>query len=198
MNENNQKPEPVNNTKKPENTMRVVIIVLIICAILSVLGVGLGIYGSIQANNAISQLGEYFDEPTETNEFIDEPEYGKPSSIEDINYIGITYNDNKDYIDIVKDEEGSYIEYYAYDSNDEFVGDSVETDVNDIFKYIFDNDLGNFGEDNSLDTISWEIEISSSNGSCYASGSSNPPEWFNTILEKLDAQNKGYKSKTAD
>ncbi|MBR3122269.1 hypothetical protein IKF28_02375 [Candidatus Saccharibacteria bacterium] len=201
MNEDNQKPEYIKNTKTTENTLRVIIVVLIICTVLSILGIGLGAYGAIQANNALGQLSEFIDtddETIESEEYSDEPIYGKPSSVEEIEYIGINYNNGQDYIDIVKDEDGDYIEYYAYDSNNEYNGEVVETSVDDIFKYVFDNNLEHFGEENSFDNTSWEVEISSTNGSCYAKGESNLPDWLNALLEKLDVQNKGYKSKATE
>ena len=195
--ENNQSPEQL-NTKTTENTLRVIIVVLIISTILAVLGTGLGIYSTITANQLLSKYNEDNSEGMELeSEFVDEPEYSKPENIDDINYIGITYNNGKDFIDIVRDEEGNYIEYYTFDNNDEYVGEIAENaNIDDIFGYVFEKDLDKFGEESFLGDVSWGVEISSTDGSCYVSGNSDQPDWLNALLKKLDADSKGYKHNT--
>jgi len=201
MNENNQKPEYLKNTKTTENTMRAVIIVLIICVILSVLGVGLGIYGSIQANSALSQLnGELIEdeEDLDSEDEEDEPySFGKPTNADEISYISISYNGKNDFIEISNGEEDDqYAYYYAYDENGNEIGDEAEVDIKGIVQHVFDNDLQYLGENEPTDNETWSVEVDSTYGYSYISGESEAPEWFKTLLQKLDVDNKGYQSKT--
>ena len=185
-------PKPQDSTNKNnDGTMRAVIVSLIICMIIAVLGAGFGIYGSIQANRALGIINPESDEGTEAG---DENSYGKPTSADEIQYITVAYNDIKDYVDISK-EEGT-IDYYTYDSNDEYVGDPIETDVTEIINYVFDNDLQYLGEEGYLDETTWAVEVGSDQGYSYVSGESDPPEWFKALLKKLDVDKKGYKSKS--
>ncbi len=184
-------PKPQDSTNNNENAMRAVIVSLIICMILAVLGTGFGIYGSIQANRALGIIEQKSDEDDESS---DENSYGKPTNADEIQYITIAYNDIKDYVDISR-EEGT-IDYYTYNADEEYVGDPIETNVTDIINYIFDNDLQYLGDNDYLDNTTWAIEITSDQGYSYVSGESDPPEWFNALLKKLDVDKKGYKSKS--
>ncbi|MBR3236066.1 hypothetical protein IKF92_00055 [Candidatus Saccharibacteria bacterium] len=199
MNEDNQKPENL-SAKSLVSTVHTITIVLIVCMILAVAGVGLGIYSTIQVNNTISQFSDEEAGSFEAeDEFVDEPEFSKPATVNDIDYVAITYNNGKDYVNIVKDEdEGDYIDYYALDTEGDYHGEDIETDVSPLFNYIFENDLEHCGKESFDLDVAWGIEISSTDGSCYASGNTEQPDWFNAILKKIDADNKGYKSKTIE
>lgn len=199
MNEENHK--DYFNTKNAESTMKTVIIVLIVCMILAVLGVGFGIYSTIQVNrinndyygeeSTGANLTEDDDDTDEAIEFV----YGKPSKAEEIEFITISYNDNKDFVDIYKNEDDQGIDYYTYNEDGETISDTVETDPTEIIKFIFDNSLENLGDYTEIDNEKWSVEVDFDNKYSYASGDSDTPEWFNELLKKLDVDNKGYKSK---
>ena len=197
MSENNQKTDYF-NTKNAESTMKAVIITLIVCTILSVLGTGFGIYGTIQANRALSELnGEASEE--EINEDLDETTeftYGKPTSAEEIKYVMISYNNNQDFVEIYNDEDGQEIIYSADNEDEENSNaETVETGVNEVLKHIFDNDIEYLGDNEVLDDETWSIEVDTADKTSYISGNSDAPEWFNELLKKLDVDNKGYKSR---
>ena len=197
MSENNQKTDYF-NTKNAESTMKAVIITLIVCTILSVLGTGFGIYGTIQANRALSELnGDASEE--EINEDLDETTeftYGKPTSAEEIKYVMISYNNNQDFVEIYNDEEGQEIIYSAGSEDEENSNaETVETGVNEILNHIFDNDIEYLGDNEVLDDETWSIEVDTADKLSYISGNSDAPEWFNELLKKLDVDNKGYKSR---
>jgi hypothetical protein len=187
------------NTKKnKDKLLSGIIIALVICMVLAVLGTCFGIYGTIQANNALTKLDD--DYPGEDMEFdggeiADENKYSKPSTVDEIELVAISYNDNKDFVDIVKNQEESYIDYYTSDENGDYVGTPIETDVTELLQYVFDNDLEYLGDNDILDNETWSLEIDTSEGVSYISGESNPPKWFNELLKKLDVDNKGYKSR---
>lgn len=198
MSENDQK-EDYFNTKNAESTMKAVIVTLIICTILAVLGTGLGIYSTIQANRAISAIYGDGTNEVESTDGDEEDEstveftYGKPASAEEIEYVSISYNNNQDFIEIYNDEEDQSITYYT-EGGEDSKSETVESGVNDVLKHIFEKDLEYLGDNDILENETWSIEVDTADKTSYISGDSAAPEWFNELLKKLDVDNKGYKS----
>lgn len=168
-------------------------IITIICCVVSALSLGFGIYSIIRVNNTLST--EHLIEDEGFNEDVMEPTYRKPSSAEEIESVSIAYNDQKDYIDFYNDNEG--VEYYTYDDDDEYVGETSGADNSELIKYVFEKSLPNLPDEEPdfSDSDTWSIEITSTDGAnVYTSGTGEYPEWFKALLDKLDAKNKGFKS----
>lgn len=182
--------------KNMERTLKCTLAFTIVCAVLSLIGAGFGIYGTIRAEHAlelIANQNEAFEDEGFAED-IEEYTYGKPASADEIDFVSISYNDDQDYIDILKEDNSA--DYYAYDQDGEYIGNTTEIDTSDIFKYIFDQDLNYLSDSNEYeDDYTWSIEVSSSDGTSHAEGSGAEPEWFTDLLRKLDVDNKGFFSK---
>lgn len=181
--------------KDLEKTLTGVIIVLIVATLLAVTGFGFGIYSTIQVNRTTKYLEESLGADLSDVDEADtiEETYGKPSSAEDIESVYITYNNGMDYINIYNSDE---IEYFTYDDNDEYVGETTETSTADIIKYIFDNDLEYLGDNEYTGDEIWSVEIATTEDTySFVGGTGETPEWLNELLNKLDANSKGYQSK---
>lgn len=186
------------------NNKKTIYSLIFVAILLAVIGAGSGIYASIQANRALNYIdkAELIDETDYTNEETvldddqaEETSFGLPSSKDSIEYISIFYNDGKDYIDAIRDEdEGDEIEYYAYNEEEGYIGDTEETDVSNIFQYVMDNVLQYLGDNESTDEDTWGIEVSSAEGDSFIGGTGTAPDWFNDLLKELNVDQKGYKS----
>ena len=130
--------------------------------------------------------------------------YGKPQSVDDIDSVFINYGENgRKRIAIIyrskyPNEEDS-INRYEVDDEGNYQNEVSETVSDDkvlnIMKYIYDNDLqylndynvSNDGHILSTNDMAWMIEVNSSGASCMAYDYGEAPDWFNDLLEKLDA-----------
>lgn len=176
---------------------------IFIALLIAIIGAGFGIYGTIQANRALSYING--DAETSSSEISsddgvieqvdDEEDFGLPTNKEAIEYVAIVYNDGKDYIDIFRDEEdGDSIEYYTYTDDEQYVGDTEQVDVSGIFGYIMDKDVQYLGDGDYTGDEAWGIEVSSTDGFSFVGGTDSAPDWFNDLLKELNADQKGYKS----
>lgn len=181
------------STRSLDKTLRNVMIATVICAVVATIGVGFGVYGTIQANRAIAILEEY--ENSEDDLYSDlEATYEKPQSVDDIVTVWISYNGSEDYISI----ENGEMYYYAFDDEGEEISEDLEIDTKEIMQYIFDNDLGYISDtepDDFEDDVDWSLEIDTEDAYSFIGDKGEAPEWFNKLLEKLDVNTHGYKSK---
>ena len=163
--------------KKYNKNVLIIISIVSLCAI--ILGfVILNLYNN-HNNQNISETGHF---------------YGTPSSVEDIDFIEVVYNDGNDYVFITDD----LIKYYSYDDKGNFGITNYIEDVDfitELTKYIYSNDLKYLKEYNKLKDAKWSLEIDSPGKSCLISGTNNPPLWFKKLLDKLNVKEYGYTSK---
>lgn len=112
--------------------------------------------------------------------------YREPSSVEDITYIDIAYNNGKDYVQIVDNE----IRYGGFDENGNYKYENVKEDgefAQDIKKYIYKNNLKYMDREySSPNKVNWELTINVTGGGCSIGGKDEQPEWFNVLLKKLE------------
>lgn len=118
--------------------------------------------------------------------------YGKPNDVSEIRHIEIVYNDGKDYVGISSNNK---ISYYTFDENGKMKQKIIDKDTSSIIKYIFDNNLDYLKEYDHLDDEKWSLEVSGPGKSCTISKNDTQPEWFNTLLKKLNVDEYGYQSK---
>lgn len=186
-----------------EKSIHTMSILLIIAMILAAVGTCFGIYATIQANRALSYVEgnvisddeELSDDVASDDEQTEETTSGVPSSKDAIESVYIVYNGGKDYIDITRDnEDGSGIDYYTYDENDEYVGNFEEVDISPILQYIMDNDIQYLGNNEYNENDSWGVEIYTADNISYIGGNDPAPDWFNSLLQELNVDQKGYKS----
>lgn len=206
-----------NNLKRElestERTLKHAISLLVICAIFAVLGTGLGIYGTVQSERALKILSDNEltadtesedNEETNISDLVSDDEgeddnddsiFEKPASVDDIESIEIAYNDNKDFISV---SNSGTVEYYTYDENEEYIGNTVRSDAKGLIKHVFENDLDKLGEEEEPDNVesAWSIYVYTENGYSSAFGTGEAPDWFNQLLDKLDAKNMGYQSRS--
>lgn len=181
--------------KNNETTLKTIVVIVFVCMILGIAGTGFGIYGTIQANRALSYLegagpvesgGQTISEGDDV-----EIEYGLPDSASEIDAVYITYNGGNDYIDIYD----GILDYYTYDEEGEYVGEDMDANSEELYQYVFDNYLEYLGDSSPEGEETWAFEVSSGNKVGYVGGNGEEPEWFSTLLKKLNADEKGYKSK---
>lgn len=196
-----QTPNPVHHEPTVEpanNSLKGVCIALLIVGILAFVGVALGIFSTIQASQAMhylevrglnTEIEEVSDEVPDDDE--EEIVFTAPTDAEDITSVTITYNNDNDYISLVRDI--GTIEYYAYDETDDYKSNIIEKDVSDIIKYIFDNG-GTLITDEGDYSLPWIIEIETEDSRGYINGTTPSPAWFDTLLNMLDVNTNGYLS----
>ena len=180
------------------NSLKGVYVTLLIVGILAFAGIALGIFGTVQASRAMhylkvrgldTEIEEVSDEVPDDDE--EENVFTAPTDAEDITSITITYNNDNDYISLVRDL--GTIEYYAYDETDDYKSNIIEKDVSDIIKYIFDNGSTLITDEGDY-SLPWIIEIETEDSRGYINGTSPSPAWFDTLLNMLDVNTNGYLS----
>ena len=179
---------------KAEKISRRAIAVAVIGIILAVVGMGFGIYGTIQANKtsdeSISDEEEDFDDEdgeeitADYDEGEAEDEFAKPTSADEIAWISLAYDNGDKAIDVYKED----MEVYYYTANDEAEsGWDVETKDIDgkIFNYVFDNDVQYLDRYGELENETWFLEVGMEEGASYANGEGEMPDWFKALLKEL-------------
>lgn len=179
---------------KAEKISRRAIAVAVIGIILAVVGMGFGIYGTIQANKtsdeSISDEEEDFDDEdgeeitADYDEGEAEDEFAKPTSADEIVWISLAYDNGDKAIDVYKED----MEVYYYTANDEAEsGWDVETKDIDgkIFNYVFDNDVQYLDRYEELENETWFLEVGMEEGASYANGEGEMPDWFKALLKEL-------------
>ncbi|MBP5648290.1 hypothetical protein J6X04_03345 [Candidatus Saccharibacteria bacterium] len=179
---------------KAEKISRRAIAVAVIGIILAVVGMGFGIYGTIQANKtsdeSISDEEEDFDDEdgeeitADYDEGEAEDEFAKPTSADEIAWISLAYDNGDKAIDVYKED----MEVYYYTANDEAEsGWDVETKDIDgkIFNYVFDNDVQYLDRYEELENETWFLEVGMEEGASYANGEGEMPDWFKALLKEL-------------
>lgn len=177
-----------------EKISRRAIAVAVIGIILAVVGMGFGIYGTIQANKtsdeSISDEEEDFDDEdgeeitADYDEGEAEDEFAKPTSADEIAWISLAYDNGDKAIDVYKED----MEVYYYTANDEAEsGWDVETKDIDgkIFNYVFDNDVQYLDRYEELENETWFLEVGMEEGASYANGEGEMPDWFKALLKEL-------------
>ena len=111
--------------------------------------------------------------------------YGTPSSVEEIKYIDISYNGDRDYV-FITDQK---ITYGGYDEYGNSIYKKFREDAEFIQKiknYIYKKDLKYLTQFNTAYNANWSLEVSKTGAGCAISGTEEPPEWFNRLLDKLE------------
>lgn len=190
--------EQTTQTNSNSNTLKSLVVIVFCLAIIAFIGAGFGIYGTIQANRALSYLEEngLTSEDSLSDDLSDseEPSFDKPTTASDIAYVSIVYNNGQDYIDITSDGTDGNIDYYTSTEDGEVIENPIDTDTTDLANYIFDNDLSYLGDNDYDETNTWSIEVDTENGYSYVGGTGTAPDWFNDLLKKLDVDKNGYQS----
>ena len=188
-------PTELPNARTLEKTLKSTMVTVFCLAIVALFGAGFGIYGTIQANRALSYLEEEelaTNNEDTTSDSVDDSEESSfviPTEADDIVYISVTYNDGQDYIDIANDGTDSSISYY-----DDSTENTTTTDVTEIVQYVFDNNLDYLGDNEYNEEDTWSLDVETEDGYSYVGGTGSAPEWFNDLLKKLDADKNGYQS----
>ena len=183
----------VSSSQKPINSLLLVIVIIIL--ILSITGLSLGIYSTIQVNKILSVLDLEYLKGAEDEDvsFSDIPENNEdeliscvpPQKTSNINNIYI-HQTNQD----INVDESNEIVFYNYSNgrNNDSKVISINTDTSEIFDYVFtntatillDNDNHDLTEDNN-----WYIQIDTNEGTCLMGGDETPPEWFNNLIAQI-------------
>ena len=172
----------MNNKKDRIRKTSMIIGIIALCAFIIVLLV----FWLNKEKNIPTNSKTNHSEERETGHF-----YGKPSSVEDISSVEISYNNGRDYISI--NDYG--ITYFAYDNNGNIIEEKTREDVelvNEINNYIFDNDLEYLNDYDEVDDKTWSLRIDSPGVHCLTSGQKDSPSWFNELLNKLEVEKYGY------
>ncbi len=187
-----------------EKTIRNVLVVAAIATVLGLFGTGFGVYSTIQVNrvlgsfekndlvlegaNGVDSEDAEDDEHAEIEED-DDFRYGLPASADSIDYISLMYDNGNNYLEVYRDD--SAIEYSTLGDNDEYQTNTVNGDIDRIFKFIYDNDLDKIKADEVGDEDeTWYLEVSSSEGYSYAGGQGALPEWIEALRQEIKASEK--------
>lgn len=196
---NNKSEEKVDNDKK-----RLFVILFSVSILLSIVGVVLGIYGIVKINNLTTRFDDYVgsiygiennsEEGNAIDEYYDDSveEYGLPNNVESIGYINIAYNNYEDFITIA---DGSVL-YEAYDKHSNSISEDIPMSTKKIFQYFFDNDLQYLGDNDEQPDDDWSVKVyTTDNKYSYVSGVGEEPEWLKKLLNDVNVDTYGYKSR---
>ena len=186
-----EKKENISKTSSSNNANAGTIVALLMAIIIAIAGVVLGVTALMKANQALTALDKNgisaSNEVADSEEdFIDEEDVTGS-----VDYITITYNNGKDYIDIF---DGG-MDYYTIDENDNVSNREVSKDTSQIFSEIRDKYLSNLTDEEVKENATWGIEFGDFQNDYAASGTGEAPEWFNNILNQLELDKYGYQSK---
>lgn len=212
-------PEPTNDTplnpvptksKSSHQSHGAFIAMIVICILLSAVGIGLGVYNVMQINNLSNSVNSSnnasshnTDQATnaftgqDTSVSIEEVKCTPPINTEDV--LGITIQNSPktkfkitpnpgeiDFINYTTDESGNILES----------DNTVSSDVSEIINLAFQNTQGNLGDadydqiySTGADSL-WYISLQSNtnNSECMIIGQDNPPAWFTTLVDMLEAK----------
>ena len=116
--------------------------------------------------------------------------YGKPRSVEEIDFIDIVYNNGKDYVHISNNK----INYYTYDKEENSIDNIIDIDTSEIINYIYENDLKYLKDYEHIENERWSLRVSAPGMHCLISSKKEEPKWFDKLLQKLNVEENGYLS----
>lgn len=208
MEENSEtKKEGEKNPNK--NSLKIICIVLISAfAVLTIISIILSICSLVKANDTekrfnnfaddfvgVSDDNEETDEPNEVDYEIDDDEmaYGLPKDVDFIDLIEIAYNNYNDFITIYPDDS---VRYSTYDNHQGEISETIPTDTGKILRDFFDNDLKYLGDNRESINDDWSVEVWTVDFErSYVGGAGEEPEWLKKILDDVNVDVYGYKSR---
>ena len=194
----NQNVNPNKNTSSPHHFSGGILTAVIVCSILSVIGLIIGIVNICQ----ITQLSTTVDEINKERGIAESPSGNRisycelPTSAQEIQFADLLYNGPDNQITIYADGQIEY-NYTITDANGNGEKESkiIDVDTSDIMQHIYTNDLGYFSIDtNTTEEIDenaekWSVIIEMENNNiCTVDGYGTTPEWFNSLLNLANAK----------
>ena len=181
-------------------------IIAIIGVVCGVIGLGLGILNAVQIGGISQDVNSiktdiYSDDTDDADVAEDDTDKSAtcvlPSSVKEIDYLLVGYNNGKNQVFVDSDGEIDYSDEESNTSGDDTSSrKTVKTDTSAIMQQVFNDDLNNFTSasneaynDEGEQTWSWMVELWTTNGNlCQAGGAETTPGWFNSLIETINSK----------